>query len=41
LAEAGVPYDMVEEMEDINADFDKTDVVLVIGVSTVGLFCFV
>jgi NAD(P) transhydrogenase len=31
LAEAGVPYDIVEEMDDINADFSDTDVVLVIG----------
>jgi len=31
LAEAGVPYDIVEEMEEINDDFDATDVTLVIG----------
>ena len=31
LAEAKVPYDIVEEMEDINDDFSDTDVVLVIG----------
>jgi len=31
LAEAGVPYDVVLEMDEINEDFDKTDVVLVIG----------
>lgn len=33
LAEAGVPYDIVEEMEEINDDFDDTDVTLVIGAS--------
>ncbi|WP_252177592.1 Re/Si-specific NAD(P)(+) transhydrogenase subunit beta [Endozoicomonas sp. 4G] len=31
LAEAKVPYDVVEEMDEINDDFVKTDVVLVIG----------
>jgi H+-translocating NAD(P) transhydrogenase len=31
LAEAGVPYDIVEEMEEINDDFASTDLVLVIG----------
>jgi len=31
LAEAGVPYDIVEEMEEINDDFSDTDIVLVIG----------
>eukprot|EP00977_Amphora_coffeiformis_P007229 scaffold1569_cov171-Amphora_coffeaeformis.AAC.15 len=31
LAEAGVPYDIVEEMEEINDDFADTDVTLVIG----------
>ena len=31
LAEAGVPYDIVEEMEEINDDFADTDLVLVIG----------
>jgi NAD(P) transhydrogenase len=31
LAEAGVPYDYVLEMEEINDDFDTTDVCLVVG----------
>ncbi|MGF1568916.1 MAG: NAD(P)(+) transhydrogenase (Re/Si-specific) subunit beta [Nodosilinea sp.] len=31
LAEANVPYDIVLEMDEINDDFPKTDVVLVIG----------
>ncbi|XP_023664308.2 NAD(P) transhydrogenase, mitochondrial [Paramormyrops kingsleyae] len=31
LAEAGVPYDMVLEMDEINEDFPDTDLVLVIG----------
>ncbi|WP_026735570.1 Re/Si-specific NAD(P)(+) transhydrogenase subunit beta [Fischerella sp. PCC 9605] len=31
LAEANVPYDIVLEMDEINEDFSKTDVVLVIG----------
>lgn len=31
LAEAGVPYDIVLEMEEINDDFPETDLVLVIG----------
>jgi len=31
LAEAGVPYDVVLEMDEINDDFPSTDLVLVIG----------
>ena len=31
LAEAKLPYDIVEEMDEINGDFGDTDVVLVIG----------
>jgi len=33
LAEASVPYDMVFEMEEINDDFEDTDVTIVIGAS--------
>lgn len=31
LAEAGVPYDVVFEMDEINEDFEHTDLALVIG----------
>ncbi|KAI6180450.1 Alanine dehydrogenase PNT and NAD(P) transhydrogenase domain containing protein [Aphelenchoides besseyi] len=31
LAEAGVPYDIVEEMDEINEDFKKADLALVVG----------
>jgi len=31
LAEAGIPYDVVHEMDEINDEFAETDVVLVIG----------
>lgn len=33
LAEAGVPYDMVFEMEEVNDEFPDVDVTLVIGAS--------
>jgi NAD(P) transhydrogenase subunit beta len=35
LAEANVPYDIVLEMDEINADFPQTDVVLVIGANDI------
>jgi len=35
LAEADVPYDIVEEMDEINPEFSDTDVVLVIGANDV------
>ena len=35
LAEAGVPYDLIVDMEDINPEFPNTDVALVIGANDV------
>jgi NAD(P) transhydrogenase subunit beta len=35
LAEADVPYDQLEEMEEANQDFQRTDVALVIGANDV------
>jgi NAD(P) transhydrogenase subunit beta len=35
LAEANVPYDLLREMDDINPEFSRTDVTLVIGANDV------
>jgi NAD(P) transhydrogenase subunit beta len=35
LAEANVSYDIVKEMDEVNADFEKTDVVLIIGANDI------
>lgn len=35
LAEANVPYDIVEEMDSINKDFSKTDLVMIIGANDI------
>jgi len=35
LAEAGVPYQIVQDMDDINDDFSKTDLVLILGANDI------
>ena len=35
LAEAGVPYELIADLDEINAEFDTTDVALIIGANDV------
>lgn len=35
LAEVGIPYDIVEEMEEINPHMSETDLVLVLGANDI------
>jgi len=35
LAEAGVPYDLIADLDEINAEFDGADVALIIGANDV------
>lgn len=35
LAEAGIPYEDMLEMDEINNDFSKTDLVLVVGANDI------
>ena len=43
LAEAGVPYDIVLEMDELNDDFPDTDLTLVIGANDTGknIMCYI
>src|ERR1700734_4008638 len=36
LAEAGVPYDLISDLDEINAEFETADVAVVIGANDVG-----